>query len=252
MRNILLDLEYDGTDFLGSQVQAVGRTVQGELERALQQLTQQETRVTLAGRTDAGVHARGQRANFRTQSQLPLETFVRGLNALLPPDLAVQRAQEVAESFHARFDAGLRVYRYTLYNSPIRSPLARRVAWQVPGALDLAAMAAGLALLVGKHDFSSYAGAAEGPARVSRVTVRTIHAARCWAEMPWIYVEIAADSFLRTMVRNIVGELVRLGQGITDLAGFRAIWEARDRKRAGAPAPPQGLCLVRVEYDGGL
>ena len=252
LRNILLDLEYDGTAFLGSQIQAAGRTVQGELERALRQLTQQEVRATLAGRTDAGVHAQGQRANFRTLSQLPLETIVRGLNALLPPDVAVQRAQEVAESFHARFDARLRVYRYTLYNSPIRSPLAHRVAWQVTGSLDVAAMDAGLALLVGKHDFASYAGAGEGPARVPRVTVRTISTAHCWAEMPWVYVEIAADSFLRHMVRNIVGELVRLGQGITDLAGFRANWEARDRKRAGAPAPPQGLCLVRVEYDGGV
>lgn len=252
MRNILLDLEYDGTDFLGSQLQAVGRTVQGELERVLQQLTQQETRVILAGRTDAGVHARGQRANFRTVSQLPLETLHRGLNALLPPDLAVQRLQEVAESFHARFDARLRVYRYTLYNSAIRSPLVRRTAWQLPGVLDLEAMAAGLALLVGTHDFCSYAGAGERPAGRPRTTVRTIQTARCWAAQPRIYVEIAADSFLRHMVRNIVGELVRLSQGSMDLVGFRAAWEARDRKRAGAPAPPQGLCLERVEYDGGL
>jgi len=249
MRNVLLDLEYDGTDFRGSQIQAAGRTIQGELERALRQLTQQDTRVTLAGRTDAGVHARGQRANFRTLSGLPLATLQRGLNALLPPDMAVRRVQEVAEGFHARFDARLRVYRYTLYNSAIRSPLARRYAWQVPGPLDGDAMAAGLALLVGRHDFASYAGAGDGAAGRPRGTVRTIHTARCWAEWPWLWVELAADSFLRHMVRNVVGELVRLGQGTIDLAGFRATGEARDRARAGAPAPPQGLCLERVEYD---
>jgi tRNA pseudouridine38-40 synthase len=252
MRNILLDLEYDGTDFLGSQIQAVGRTIQGELERVLRQLTQQETRVTLAGRTDTGVHARGQRANFRTPSTMPLEALQRGLNALLPPDLAVQRVQEVAEAFHARFDARLRVYRYTLYNSSIRAPLVRRYAWQVPGELDVEAMAAGLALLVGTHDFRSYAGAGEKPAGRPRQTVRTLRTAQCWAALPWIYLEVAANSFLRHMVRNIVGELVRLGQGVMDLDGFRATWEARDRTRAGAPAPPQGLCLERVEYEGGI
>ena len=250
MRNLLLDLEYDGTDFLGSQLQAVGRTVQGELERVLRDLTQRETRVTLAGRTDAGVHARGQRANFRTLSPMPLETLHRGLNALLPPDLAVQRVQPVAEAFHARFDARLRVYRYTLYSAPLRSPLVRRYAWQLSGALDVEAMAAGLALLVGTHDFCSYAGA--GPAGRPPRTVRTIHTARCWPAGPWTYIEIAADSFLRHMVRNVVGELVRLGQGGLDLAAFRATWEARDRQRAGAPAPPQGLCLERVVYDGGI
>jgi len=251
MRNILLNLEYDGTDFLGSQIQAVGRTVQGEVERVLQQLTQQETRVTLAGRTDTGVHARGQRANFHTLSTMPLETLQRGLNALLPPDLAVQRVQEVAEDFHARFDARLRVYRYTLYNSPFRSPLVRRYAWQLPGMLEVEAIKAGLALLVGTHDFRSYAAASKG-ASGRRGTVRTVRTARCWADRPWIYVEMAADGFLRRMVRNVVGELVRLGQGAIDLAGFQATWEAHDRQRAGAPAPPQGLCLERVEYDEGI
>lgn len=250
MRNILLDLEYDGTAFLGSQFQATGRTVQGELERALASLTQQQTRVTLAGRTDAGVHAQGQRANFHTASLLPLATFVRGLNALLPPDLAVLRAQEVAESFHARFDARRRVYRYTLYNAAVRSPLARHFAWQVSGTIDLAALTAGLELLVGEHDFAAFAGAAEDGA--PRTTVRRILAAHCWATPPWFYIEIAAESFLRHMVRNIVGELVRLGLGTISLEEFRAAWQSRDRRRVGPPAPPHGLCLVRVEYDGGL
>ncbi len=249
MPNILLDLEYDGTDFLGSQIQASGRTVQGELERALYRLTGQETRVILAGRTDAGVHARGQRANFRTPRLWSPDLWVRALNAVLPPDLAVLRAQEVPETFHARFDARRRVYQYTLYNAPLRSPLARRYAWHVAEPLDVAAMTAGLEMLIGEHDLASFAGSAESPTRPRR-SIRRIERAILSDQAPWLMVEIAAESFLRHMVRNIVGQLVLLGQGRCDLDEFRAVLEARDRRRAGPPAPPHGLCLVRVEYEG--
>jgi len=247
MRNILLDLEYDGTGFRGSQVQARGRTVQGELERALQRLTRQETRIVLAGRTDAGVHASGQRANFHTASELPLETFWRGLNALLPPDLAVLRVQEVPEQFHARFDARRRSYRYTLFRAAVRSPLARQYAWHVPGSLDLAAMAAGLELLLGEHDFASFGGAEPGGR--SRQTVRTLYQAHCQEETPWLHLDFSANAFLRGMVRNIVGQLVLLGRGLCDLDRFRAIFAACDRRQAGAAAPAHGLCLTRVDYD---
>jgi tRNA pseudouridine38-40 synthase len=247
MRNILLDLEYDGSDFLGSQIQARGRTVQGELEKALHKLTQQETRVTLAGRTDTGVHALAQRVNFHTASVLPLETFVRGLNALLPPDMAVRRAQEVPEAFHARFDARRRTYRYTIYNAPVRSPLARRVAWHISTPLDVQTMVAGLEMLTGEHDFASFA--ASGPDGKQRTTIRRVEEAQCWREDPWVYVRIAANAFLRRMVRNIVGQIVLLGQGRCDLAEFRAIWQSGDRRRAGPPAPAQGLCLVEVKYE---
>lgn len=247
MRNILLDLAYDGTDFLGSQIQAQGRTVQGELERALARLTQQETGVILAGRTDTGVHARGQQVNFQTGSQLSLETFVRALNALLPPDVAVRRAQEVPERFHARFDARRRFYRYTIYNAPVRSPLARRTSWHVPEPLDVGAMATGLEMLIGEHDFASFASRGSGDRR--KTTVRQLYEACCWQEEIWIYVDVTANAFLRRMVRNLVGQLKLVGAGRCDLAGFRDIWEARDRRRAGPPAPPQGLCLMRVEYD---
>lgn len=247
MRNILLDLEYDGTDFWGSQIQARGRTVQGELERALQQLTQQETRVVLAGRTDAGVHARGQRANFKTVSSLPLEAFARGLNALQPPDLAVLRVQEVAKSFHARFDARRRTYRYTIYNAAVRSPLARRYAWHVAEPLDLPEIQAALGRLAGEHDFASFA--ASTPDGRRRTSVRTVYEVRCWDEGPWVYLEIAANAFLRRMVRNIAGQLVLVGQGRCSQDEFQSVWEARNRRLAGPPAPPQGLCLMRVEYE---
>ncbi len=250
MRNILLDLEYDGTDLRGSQSQARGRTVQGELEAALYRLTQQQTRVTLAGRTDAGVHAEGQRANFTTASMLSLETFVRGLNALLPPDIAVRRAQEVPESFQARFAAQRRTYRYTIYNAPLRSPLARRYSWHLPEPLDVERMQAGLDLLIGEHDLASFAGGGSGDR--PRMTVRRIEEARCWRQEAWVYFSLTANAFLRRMVRNIVGQLVQLGQGHCTLEEFREIWLARDRRRAAPPAPPEGLCLVRVEYERGI
>jgi tRNA pseudouridine38-40 synthase len=247
VRTILLDLEYDGTDFRGSQIQARGRTVQGELERALHQLTQQETRVALAGRTDAGVHARGQRATFETVSVLPLATFVRGLNALLPADVAVQRSQEVAEGFHARFSAMRRAYRYTLYRAAVRSPLTQRYAWVVGGPLDVAAMEAGLELLLGERDFASFAGG--GRASRRKTTVRHVYEAGCECLERWVFVDVVANAFLRQMVRNIVGLLVSLGQGRCTLEQFEAIRDARDRRQVGPPAPPQGLCLMRVEYD---
>ncbi len=248
MRNILLDLEYDGTEFCGSQVQSRGRTVQGELERALYRLTQQETRVILAGRTDAGVHASGQRANFHTTCSLPLPTIQRALNALLPADLAVTRVQEVPESFHARFTARRRTYRYAIYNAEVRSPLARRYAWHVPEPLDVTAMAAAARMLAGEHDFASFASAGSG--RGPRGTVRTVYRAECWREGPWVYFEITADAFLRGMVRNLVGQLCWVGLGRCSVEEFRAVWESRDRGRAAPPAPAHGLCLVRVEYDG--
>ncbi|MGC8873258.1 MAG: tRNA pseudouridine(38-40) synthase TruA [Chloroflexia bacterium] len=248
MRNILLDLEYDGTDFCGSQVQSRGRTVQGELERALCRLTQQETRVILAGRTDAGVHASGQRASFRTSCELPLPTLQRALNALLPPDLAVVRAQEVPESFHARFSARRRTYRYTVYNASVRSPLARRYAWHVAEPLDVAPMAQVARTLVGEHDFASFASAGSGMG--PRGTVRTVYRAECWREGPWVYFEITADAFLRGMVRSLMGQLCWVGLGRCSTSEFEAVWASRDRARLAPPAPAHGLCLVRVEYDG--
>src|SRR5437867_10115078 len=161
MRNITLRIEYDGTDFVGSQWQNNGRSVQGELEGAWEQLTQERRRVNLAGRTDAGAHARGQVASVRTETRHDLATIQRGLNAILPEDVAVLEAWEVAYEFHARHSAIRRDYRYLIDNGPAGSPLLRRHAVHVPQPLNVAAMSAALEMLLGTHDFAAFAGAGQ-------------------------------------------------------------------------------------------
>jgi tRNA pseudouridine38-40 synthase len=263
-RNIKLVLEYDGTDFNGSQLQPGGRTVQGELEKALGRLTGQppgqRCKVSLAGRTDTGVHARGQVASFRTTSAHSLETFRRGLNALLPFDVAVLQAQQVGPDFHARFSALERHYRYVILNREVRAPLERRFALQVAPPLDVTGLQAAADILVGEHDFASFAGAGWGVPAASPDeneaqpgTVRRLVRAK-WRQdtssldSPVLALELAANAFLPHMVRNIVGTLLLVGKGELTPEGFRQILTARDRRYAGPTAPACGLSLVGVVY----
>jgi tRNA pseudouridine38-40 synthase len=256
-RNIKLVLEYDGTDFKGSQLQANGRTVQGELETALARLTGlkagERCVASLAGRTDSGVHASGQVANFLTASRLPLETFRRGLNALLPFDLAVLSAEEMPDDFHARFSAKERTYHYSILNRPVRSPLARRFAYQVAQPLDLAAMQAAANSLVGERDFASFAGAGWGvkaqldPEGDNPSTVRNLLKAD-WLEGDRLVLEVVANAFLPHMIRNIVGTLLLVGKGERSPEDFARIVAVCDRRQAGPTAPACGLSLVSVRY----
>lgn len=263
-RNIKLVLEYDGTDFKGSQLQANGRTVQGELEKGLARLTGlpsgERCVVSLAGRTDSGVHASGQAANFFTASRLPLETFRRGLNALLPFDLVVLSAEEVAADFHARFSAKERAYRYTILNRLARSPLARRFAYQIAQPLELPAMQAAAASLVGERDFASFAGAGWGvkalldPQGAKPSTVRNLLKAEWLVETGQpvgdsrLVLEVVANAFLPHMIRNIVGTLLLVGKGERTPEDFARIVAACDRRQAGPTAPACGLSLVSVRY----
>lgn len=252
MRNIALRLEYDGSGFVGSQYQASGRTVQAELEHAWLRFTGEERRWSLAGRTDSGVHAVGQVANIHTESQHPLETVLRAMNALLPPDIKVHEVWEVPERFHARFSARRREYRYLLLNSKSPSALLRQRALHVPQPLDVAAMNKALATLVGEHDFAAFAG---GGQDATGSTVRFVYSAQCVITadqlLPWpiIQIDIAANAFLRHMVRTIVGTLLLVGAGTLAPADFAAILEGRDRSRAGPTAPAHGLYLMAVHYD---
>lgn len=257
-RNIKLVLEYDGTDFKGSQLQANGRTVQGELEKALASLTGlgvgERCVVSMAGRTDSGVHASGQVANFFTASRLPVETFRRGLNALLPFDVAVLTSEEVSSDFHARFSAKERTYRYTVLNRPVRSPLARRYAYQVVQPLDLPAMQAAANSLVGERDFASFAGAGWGVKDSDDATadkpgtVRNLVKAEWQAEGDRLILEVAANAFLPHMIRNIVGTLLLVGRGERTPGDFARIVAVCDRRQAGPTAPACGLSLVSVRY----
>jgi tRNA pseudouridine38-40 synthase len=254
MRNLKLTLEYDGTEFSGSQLQRNGRTVQGELENATAQLTglqaDQRCKVTLAGRTDSGVHASGQVANFKTESTHSLETFRRGLNALLPFDLAVTKVEEVEERFHARFSATGRVYRYRVLNRTGRSPLERRYAHHVAESLSVEAMDEAAHKLIGIHDFASFAGDGWGSTVGEKpTTIRHLTGANCQCEHSGIVtVELAANAFLPHMVRNIVGTLLMVGTGKLTVVGFEEILAAQDRRRAGPTAPACGLCLIEVLY----
>lgn len=246
-RNIALRIEYDGTDFVGSQLQKQGRSVQGALERAWEQLTQEQRRVNLAGRTDAGVHARGQVASVRTETPRDLETIRRGLNAILPEDVSVLEAWEVPYAFHARHSAIRREYRYVLDAGRAPSVLLRRHAAAAPRRLDVAAMDAALRLVIGTHDFAAFAS---GPPDGS--TIRTCYAAGCvraelWMQ-PLVLIDIAANAFLRQMVRNLVGTVVLVGEGRWSVAEFGEALQSRDRRRAGPPAPAHGLYLMAVGY----
>lgn len=238
---LLAVVEYDGTDFEGFQIQARKRTVQGELERALRQITGERIRVIGAGRTDTGVHATGQGAHFDTTWNRPPEILQRALNAVLPTDIAIRALIQVPNDFSARYSAQSRTYRYTILNQAIRSPLAARYALVVPEPLDVAAMDAAAQCLVGKHDFSAFGVPPRGDN-----TVRQVHRAQVTREDTRVLIEIEANAFLYRMVRRIVGTLLLVGKGVLSAADFREVLEKK--RRAGQAVPPQGLCLIAVKY----
>jgi tRNA pseudouridine38-40 synthase len=224
-------------------VQQNARTVQGELERAISGVCNEAVRVTGAGRTDAGVHASGQVIDFRTASALDGVTIGRGVNALLPEDIAVSALEPAAEDFHARFSATGRTYEYRIRYGRERDPLERRRELHLAGPLDVAAMRDASIHLLGRKDFSSFAA---GPGGVRSVRSAT------WCEPGTgrLRFEVAADAFLRGMVRAIVGTLLWVGRGKIDAVVFERIIAAKDRAMAGPSAPANGLCLIAVEYGG--
>ena len=249
-RNIALTLEYDGAGFAGSQFQHGVRTVQGELEAAWERLAGETMRWTFAGRTDAGVHARGQVANARTATRHSLETIQRALNALLPNDLAVRAVREVPWEFHARFSAWRRDYRYVILNEPWPAPLVRSCTLHIPEPLDVAAMDEAVGLLQGEHDFAAFGAATTGD-----VTVRRCFHAACGHKehdgRRFVAIELAANGFLRHMVRVVVGTLLRVGRGRLAPSDVGKILASRDRALAGPAAPPHGLSLESVFYREG-
>jgi tRNA pseudouridine38-40 synthase len=251
-------IAYDGTDYHGFQRQAPEHepTIQGEIERALTQIGQSGVTVLGSGRTDAGVHATGQVIAFSAEWRHSRQDLQRALNATLPADIAVLDLDEAACDFHPRYDAASREYVYTIYNAPVRHPLYRLNALHIADPLDVKAMDAAAAELVGEHDFAAF-----GLPTAGDVTVRRMLKAECRAELPsskgespslgglrLVRLELEANGFLYRMVRSIVGTLLLVGRGEMTLDQFRAVMESRDRSRAGATVPPQGLCLTGVNY----
>jgi tRNA pseudouridine38-40 synthase len=242
-RKIKAVVEYDGTRYAGFQQQPNQATIQGEMERVLAEVTQQETRIVGAGRTDAGVHARGQVVHFLTGWRRSLQELHRAFNALLVDDIAIREVARAPSDFHARFSAVAREYRYTILNQEIRSPLEARYAYHHVQPLDEGVMGQALAYFVGTHDFASFGQPTQGDN-----TVREVVHASCVREANHIYVDVSANAFLRQMVRTIVGTLLLVGRGALAPLDVKRILQARDRSLAGPPAPAHGLCLVRVNY----
>lgn len=247
-RWLKLTVAYDGTAYAGWQIQPDKPTIQGTFESTWQRLTQESFRVTAAGRTDAGVHALGQVVGLATETRLSNNDLHRGLNALLPNDIAVVAIDDAPESFHATYDAVGKRYQYRIHNARSPSVFARHYTWHVPQQLDAAAMHAAAQALVGRHDFSSFETA--GSERPD--SIRTIHELvvlrRTGEHADRITVDVQGDGFLYNMVRTIVGTLVEVGAGKRDVAWPAEVLAARDRRKAGQTAPPHGLFLVRVEY----
>lgn len=245
---VALILEYDGLNYHGSQWQANAPTIQGEIEKALKKLTGERTRIKAASRTDAGVHARGQVVSFRTDSTLPLKSFVDGLNHYLPRDIAVKEAHRLNGSFDVRRGAVSREYRYYILNSATRSPMRQGFSCRVDGNLDIKAMNRACQALIGRHDFASFVASAE-TARSKR-TVRNVFKTEITRDGDMIIIDMVADSFLPHQVRNTVGSLIKVGQGKMTVDDFYSMVEARTPGLAGPTAPADGLCLMRVNYPG--
>jgi len=252
VRHIRLVVEYDGTGLCGWQRQANGPTVQGHLEDALARLLAHEVSVVGASRTDAGVHARGQVASFRTERAIPLHGVRRGLNSMLPPAIAIADAAEAADDFHPRFSATGKHYRYLLLTRADRSPGWRDRAWHRPGPLDLAAMRGAAAALIGEHDFAAFRAAGctatRTVRRIDQIEISDLPDAR-WGE-PLLAIDVRGNAFLRNMVRIVVGTLVEVGKGVRPPGQVAEILASKDRTKAGLTAPPHGLELVEVRYDG--
>lgn len=246
MRTIKLTIEFDGTAYVGWQRQANGMSVQQVVEEALQRVVGDEVCLLSSGRTDAGVHARGMVAHFRTERQLPLCAFAGGVNRLLPPDIAIKQAEEAPPDFHARHNARGKWYRYTIQNGPLRAPLVARFAWNVRRPLDRAAMAAAARHLIGYHDFAAF----RTTGCDARTTERTIFRINLSEEGPeLIHIDVVGDGFMRHMVRILVGTLVEIGLGkrpVDDTA--RLLSPERGSLPSGATAPAQGLTLMEVYY----
>ena len=249
-RWLKLTVAYDGGAYSGWQFQPDKPTVQGTLEAAWQSLTQETLRITAAGRTDAGVHALGQVVGVVTETRLTNEDLYRGLNALLPNDVAVRKLEDVYADFHATYDAIGKRYRYHIHNDRAPSVFDRHFAWHYPQLVDAAAMHRAGQGLVGRHDFSSFETA--GSERPD--SIRTIHELTVVRDVgdrsDHITIDVAGDGFLYNMVRTIVGTLVEVGVGKRDESWPAEVLAAQDRRRAGQTAPPHGLFLVHVDYNG--
>ena len=241
-RNIKLVIEYDGSLFHGWQIQPGLRTVQDEIEKALRPILQQKINLIGAGRTDAGVHALGQVANFETENLQDAETIRKSLNGILPDDIIVNQTEEADLNFNARYSAKSRVYKYRVYRG--RTAIQRKLTWQVSYRLNLETLIQATKEIEGEHDFTSFCQA-ESTKESNLCRVQRAFWQEEEAELTFL---IEADRFLHNMVRNLVGTLIEVARGYFSVSDFDRIMEAKDRRKAGPTAPAHGLYLMEVKY----
>ncbi len=245
MRNVRLLIEYEGTHYAGWQWQKNDRTVQETLSKAIEHVVQEPIKIYGASRTDAGVHALGQVANFKTTSHISSEKLLHAINFYLPHDITVKNATDVAESFHAQYDAQSKVYQYTLFNDWVRTSLNRNFCYICGIHLDLDKMLAATRYIIGTHDFTSFTTKAWS----EKHRIRTVKKLDITKEGKYVYFTIEANGFLYNMVRTMVGTLIEVGRGKITAEHLQDILDARDRKLAGPTAPAKGLCLMKVTYE---
>jgi tRNA pseudouridine38-40 synthase len=249
-RNLKLTIAYDGTEFSGWQVQPDAATIQGLLSSAIGRITGENVLPQGSGRTDAGVHALAQVANFETSSVIPAVNFLRALNDVLPPAIRIMRVEEVPAEFHARRSAQAKTYRYRIYRGDICPPFLARYVWHFPYPLMEQAMKDAAPVVEGEHDFTSFAAVDPERNQEGRdlSNVRTIFSSGFEREGEELIYAVRGRGFLHHMVRNLVGTFVLVGKGTLQVSDIARILQARDRSVAGATAPASGLCLVSVEY----
>ncbi len=244
MKNILLTIEYDGKDFNGWQKQPNKLNIQGEIERAIEEITGEKVDLIASGRTDAGVHALAQMANFKTNSKLPVEKYPIALNTKLKKSIRIQKAEEVEENFHSRYHCKQKTYRYIINNSSQGSSIYRNLEYFIPNKLDVEKMQEAVKYFEGEHDFKAFKASGTS----SKSSVRTIYKAKVEKQGERIIIELTGNGFLYNMVRIIAGTLVEVGLGKIKPEEISEIIEKKERANAGKTLPPQGLYLVKVEY----
>lgn len=254
MRNIKLVIEYDGTNYCGWQIQKNHKitksqskpviSIQEAIEKVLSKILQKKIKLIASGRTDAGVHALAQVANFKTNSKISLNKLQRALNGNLPDDISINKIEEVCLDFHSRFDAKSKVYRYTILNRSYPSALLRNRVYFYPYFLDVKLMQKESRILLGRHNFKSF----QASDTKERDSVKTIKKIKITKEKDLIYIDIEADGFLYNMVRNIMGTLIEIGRGKFPKGSLKKVLLSRDRRLAGTNVPPGGLCLLEVRY----
>ncbi len=249
MRNIKLSIEYDGTNYQGWQIQeSPQKTIQGEIERALHIIFKSDISITGSGRTDSGVHALGQVANFNTESTMPNEEIIRALNGNLPEDISILKAEEVDPDFNARYSAKEKTYKYTILNRREKPAINRKTCLHFPHKLSMLKMQSACKFLIGTHDFKSFQAFDSSKPERSQDTIRTIKQINVVRKGDYITIFITADGFLYKMVRNIVGTLIDIGRKEIPPSEIKKILEGKDRELASNTAPAHGLCLVEVKY----